>query len=156
MPDDTPAPAAPALGFSITSNITDRSQIVVQSFVPLDAPLEQINDVLDKVMKACDRQRARYLIDDFKLKLQMEENSLEAQRKVAAAYVAKLADLKNAYQAEWDTSGKRSEFKLSHQQQSNVEKVQLDIENMKKTIDGMEQNVLRNRANIAELEAQAK
>lgn len=154
MPEDTPA--APALGFSITSNITDRSQIVVQSFVPLDASSEEINAVLDKVMKACDRQRAKYLIDDCKLKLTMEENSLAAQKKVLETNVSKLADLKNAYQNEWDTSGRKSEFKMSHQQQSNVERVQTDIENMKKTVEAMEQNVARNRASIVELEAQAK
>lgn len=154
MPDGTPA--APALGFSITSNITDRSQIVVQSFVPLDATDEQINDTLDKVMKACDRQRAKYLVNDFKLKAQLEEQSLEAQKKVMQDRIAKLADLKNTYQAEWTSSQRRGEFKMTTTQESNVSKVQSEIENMGKTVEAMAQNVERYKSNLAELEAQAK
>lgn len=156
MPDDTPAPAAPALGFSITSNITDRSQIVVQSFVPLDASDEEINAVLDKVMKACDRQRAKYLVNDFKLKAELEAQSLEAQKKVMEKKVAGLADLKNSYQNEWTASNRRGEFKFTSQQESNVSKVQLEIENMAKTVEAMQQNVERYKSNLAELEAQAK
>jgi hypothetical protein len=156
MPDDTPAPAAPALGFSITSNITDRSQIVVQSFVPLDATDEQINAVLDKVTKACDRQRAKYLVNDFKLKAQLEEQSLEAQKKTMEDRVAKLADLKNTYQAEWSTSNRRGEFRMTSQQETNISKVQTEIENMGKTVEAMKQNVERYKSNLAELEAQAK
>lgn len=156
MPEDTPAPAAPALGFSITSNITDRSQIVVQSFVPLDASDSEINAVLDKVMKALDRQRAKYLVDDFRLKLTMEENSLASQRRVLEDRVAQLANLKNTYQQEHETSGRRSAFKLDERQKANVDRVQTDIENMKKTVEGMESNVARFRTNLSELEAQAK
>ncbi len=59
MPDDTPAGSAPALGFSITANIHGSAQIVCQSFVPLEATDEQINDTVDKVMKAIDRQQAK-------------------------------------------------------------------------------------------------
>lgn len=156
MPDDTPAPAAPALGFSITSNITDRSQIVVQSFVPLDATDDEINAVLDKVMKACDRQRAKYLVNDFKLKAELEDQALEAQKKVLEDRVGKLADLKNIYQSEWTDSNRRGDFKMTTQQEANVGKVQTDIENMAKTVAGMKQNVERYKSNLAELEAQAK
>jgi hypothetical protein len=143
MPDDTPAdPAAPALGFSITSNITDRSQIVVQSFVSLDATDEQINTVLDKVMRACDRQRAKYQIKDFALKLEMEEASLADQ-------VSKLADLQNKYAAEWQTTNRRGEYKLNANQQAGVD-------NARKTIEGMKFNVERYKKGLADLEAMAK
>jgi hypothetical protein len=143
MPEDTPAaPSAPALGFSITSNITDRSQIVVQSFVPLDASDEQINDTLDKVMKACDRQRAKYQLKDFKLKMEMEEAALADQ-------ISKVADLQNSYVNEHATSGRRGEFKPSANQTAA-------INNARKTIEGMKFNVERYRANLAELEALAK
>ena len=73
MPDDTPAGSAPALGFSITANIHDRSQIVAQSFVPFDASDDQVNAALDKVMRALDRQAAKYQIKDLKRKLEFED-----------------------------------------------------------------------------------
>lgn len=136
MPDDTPA--APALGFSITANITDRSQIVVQSFVPLDATDDQINETLDKVFRATDRQRAKYQIKDFKLKAELEEQALADQ-------VAKVADLQNKYAAEHTASGRRGEYKPSENQR-------VAIENARKTIEGMRHNVDRYKAGLKELE----
>ena len=54
---------APALGFSITANIEGDRQIVVQSFVPLDAEPGDIDALLDKVMRRLDRQKAYYEVE---------------------------------------------------------------------------------------------
>lgn len=142
MPDDTSAGSAPALGFSITSNIHDRAQIVVQSFVPLDASDEEINSTLDKVMKAVDRQQAKYQVKDLRRKMEQEELILADQ-------INKVADLQNTASAEHAASGRRGEFKLNVQQKTAVD-------NAHKTITGMEFNVERYKVNIAELEALAK
>lgn len=142
MPDDTPAASAPALGFSITANIHDRSQIVAQSFVPLDSTDDQINEALDKVMKALDRQHAKYQVKDLKRKMEMEEMVLQGQ-------IEKVADLQNTASAEHAISGRRGEFKLNTQQKAAVD-------NAKKTIEGMKNNVERYKVNIAELEAMAR
>ena len=139
MPDDTPAASAPALGFSITANIHDRSQIVAQSFVPFDASDEQVDAALDKVMRALDRQAAKYQVKDLKKKLEFEELALRNQ-------VEKVADFQNAAAAEHAASGRRGEFKLNKQQE-------VGLENHRKTIEGMKYNVDRYRVNIAELEA---
>ena len=138
MPDDTPAPA-PALGFSITANIHDRSQIVAQSFVPFDASDEEVDKALDKVMRALDRQAAKYQVKDQKRKMEMEELALKGQ-------IEKVADFQNAALAEHNASGRRGEFKLNKQQEAG-------LDNHRKTIEGMKYNVERYRVNIAELEA---
>lgn len=142
MPDDTPAGSAPALGFSITANIHGSAQIVCQSFVPLEATDEQINDTVDKVMKAIDRQQAKYQVKDLKRKLEQEEIVLKDQ-------VEKVANLQNTAAAEHAQSGRRGEYKPNVQQAAA-------IENSRKTIEGMKFNVERYRVNIAELEALAK
>ncbi len=139
MPEDTPAGSAPALGFSITANIHDRSQIVAQSFVPFDASDEQVDAALDKVMRALDRQAAKYQIKDLKRKMEFEEIALKNQ-------VEKVADFQNAAAAEFASSGRRGEFKLNKQQE-------VGLENHRKTIEGMKYNVDRYKVNIAELEA---
>lgn len=159
MPDDTPAVPKPtdiALGFQITANIHDRSQIVFTSCVPLDATDAQINSALDKVLKACDRQRAKYQVEDFKLKLDLETKAMERQEQAVADRVAKLADLKNIYQSEWTNGNRRGEFKLTQQQESNVKNVQTDLENMKTTLAGMRENVEKTKKNVVETEALAK
>lgn len=142
MPDDTPAGSAPALGFSITANIHDRSQIVAQSFVPLDSSEDQINEALDKVMKALDRQHAKYQVKDLERKMEQEDLILRSQ-------IEKVADLQNTAAAEHTASGRRGEFKLNPQQK-------VAVDNAKKTIEGMKFNVERYRVNIAELKALAR
>lgn len=139
MPDDTPAGSAPALGFSITANIHDRSQIVAQSFVPFDATDDDIDKALDKVMRALDRQAAKYQIKDLKRKLEFEDLALKNQ-------IEKVADFQNAAANEHAASGRRGEFKLNKQQK-------VGLENHRKTIEGMKYNVERYKVNIAELEA---
>ncbi len=142
MPDDTPAGSAPALGFSITSNIHDRAQIVAQSFVPFEASDDEVNAALDKVMRALDRQAAKYQVKDLKRKMEQEELILADQ-------ISKVADLQNTASAEHAASGRRGDFKLNVQQKTAVD-------NAQKTITGMKFNIDRYRVNIAELEALAK
>ena len=142
MPDDTPAGSTPALGFSITANIHGSAQIVAQSFVPFDADDAGINAALDKVMKAIDRQQAKYQVKDLKRKAEQEEMILADQ-------ISKVADLQNTAAAEHAQSGRRGEFRLNVQQKTAVD-------NAKKTIEGMKYNVERYKVNIAELEALAK
>ena len=142
MPDDTPAGSAPALGFSITANITGSAPIVAQSFVPFEAGDDEINAALDKVMKAIDRQQAKYQVKDLKRKLEQEEIVLKDQ-------VEKVANLQNTAAAEHAQSGRRGEYKPNVQQAAA-------IENSRKTIEGMKFNVGRYRQNLQELEALAK
>ena len=142
MPDDTPAGAAPALGFSITANIHGSAQIVAQSFVPFESDDAGINAALDKVMKAIARQQAKYQVKDLKRKQEQEEIVLRDQ-------IEKVANLQNTAVAEHAASGRRGEYKPNAQQAAA-------IENSRKTIDGMKFNIERYRVNIAELEALAK
>ena len=146
MPDDTPAGSAPALGFSITANIHGSAQIVAQSFVPFESNDDQINAALDKVMKAIDRQQAKYQVKDLKKKLEQEEMILVDQ-------VQKAENLQNAALAEHkslvDDGKRRGPFKYNQQQEAA-------ISNAKKTIEGMKFNVERYKVNIAELEALAR
>ncbi len=93
-------------------------------------------------MRSVDRQRAKYQLKDFKLKLEMEQATLEDQ-------VSRLADLKNAYQSEWTASNRRGDFKLTTQQNAA-------ISNAQKTIEGMKFNVDRYKKGLEELEATAK
>lgn len=139
MPDDAPAPSAPALGFSITANINQKRQIVVQSFVPLDAEPAEISKVLDKALDQIDRAENRYLLRDLKLVLENDENTLKQ-------HVEKVADLQNAYQREWMASGRRGDFKLAGVQKTNVENVQ-------KTIEGLKDRVARTKTQIEEISA---
>ena len=49
-----------ALGYSITSNLGDDRQIVLQCFVGEDTPITEIHRRVDKAMAVADRQKAKY------------------------------------------------------------------------------------------------
>lgn len=68
--------ASTALGFSITANLGDNRQIVVQSFVPLDADARDIDHLLDKVMGRLDRQKARYELDALAEEIETQSQTL--------------------------------------------------------------------------------
>lgn len=88
----------PALGFSFTANLGDARQLVVQTHVPFDAPMAEINAALDKAAAAMDRQKARYEIEHLQDKLDLEEATLQKQRDnmahLDADHDKKVAELK--------------------------------------------------------------
>jgi predicted nucleic acid-binding Zn-ribbon protein len=63
-----------ALGYSITANLGDDRQIVVQCFADNDDPLKVIHQQLDKAMAVVDRQKAKYK------KIEVEKNVEEMER----------------------------------------------------------------------------
>lgn len=50
----------PAIGFSVTVDISQGRQMVLQGFFPDDEPDEAVNARLDRALKFADRQRAKY------------------------------------------------------------------------------------------------
>lgn len=80
MTDDTVTPFkvhdAPALGFSLQIGIGKDRQIVFQSHLDQDAPLQKLNLLLDKINAAADRQIARTAIEDHKRLIAQREAAL--------------------------------------------------------------------------------
>lgn len=58
-----PAKTTAAIGYSITAQLGDRRQIVVQHFVAEDETDEAANACMDRIMGLIDRQQARYDLD---------------------------------------------------------------------------------------------
>jgi len=138
MPDDT----APALGFSIVATLNNKRQITVQSFVPLDTSKEEIAKTLDKILDQLDRQDTRYRLHDLKILLERDEKSL-------AQHISQAADLQNAYVAEHAASGRRGEYEPKGTQKTN-------IENVRKTIEALKEQVAKIKVEIKEGESLVK
>lgn len=126
-------PAAPALGFSIQVDLGAGRNAVLQTHLPNDASLDDINAMLDKMSSAADRQKARYDIDaltrtleaDEKMLAQAREDEERCRRDWEAQQALREKDLKRA-QEDYDTSfneayerhrgsGRRGEFTASAQ-----------------------------------------
>jgi hypothetical protein len=60
---------APAIGFSVTTNLDGNRQIVLQGFFAADTATPEANATLDKVLVLADRQKARYELPEVEEEL---------------------------------------------------------------------------------------
>jgi hypothetical protein len=100
----------PSIGISYQLTLqNDKRQLVMQSFVERDCSKEQLNDLLDKMRHAGERQQAWSMIEDFKRAIEQEHINAE-QHQIRIEKTD--ANLK----AEWANGSRRGEVRLSPSQ----------------------------------------
>lgn len=77
MSEPTPVPA---LGFSYEFRISDRRSIVFQTHIERETSLEDINDILDKMQTAANRQQALLELVDTERHLSADRYLLRQQK----------------------------------------------------------------------------
>lgn len=123
-----------AITFSIEAKINQGRSIVAQTAISRDAPLANINAVLDKVHSALDRQEAKALVKGLKITLERDTKQLQQQ-------VEQVGALKKSYENEWAASGRRGSFELRGQQKSNVENQEKSLAALKERIDTIKRDI---------------
>lgn len=133
MPSAAGKPAVSALGFSVQTDLGAGRSIVFQTHLPNDVSADEINAMVDKMLGAADRAKARYDIEaltrtleaDEKMLAQAREDEERCRRDWEAQQALREKDLKRA-QEDYDTSfseayerhsgsGRRGEFTPSAQ-----------------------------------------
>lgn len=130
---------APALGFSMQVDLGAGRVATLQTFLPNDCPLGELNEMLDKMTRAGDRQRAHYKIEELERDLeqsvrqhQQHQEDLDridaayekrqAERKAEAEKATKILDNFNeAARNNHLETGRRGEFKLTGGDKSRYE-----------------------------------
>jgi len=93
----------PFLNIAYTVALVDQRQFQFTTFVSRDCDKQQLDDVLDKLVKAGDRQRAYTNKKDFIERMEREEIMLaKAESMLATAMAQEKAD--------WERRGKRGEY----------------------------------------------
>jgi hypothetical protein len=123
-----------AITFSIEAKINQGRSIVAQTAVSRDAEVAVINDVLDKVHAALDRQEAKALVKGLKITLERDEKSLKQQTE-------QVAKLRDSYETEWLVSGRKGTFELRGQQKTNIENQQQSLQALKDRIDTIKRDI---------------
>ena len=131
---DKIGPGEPAIGFSIDCKVNDRRAMVIQTYLPVDAEPKQINELLDRLLVAADRQEVRYRLKDMRLLLEKSEQELPLHEK-------DLVKFEETTVREHQASGRRSEFQWKGAVASardnkiqNVAMCRVNIERIKKGI----------------------
>ena len=137
MPDETPEAktvAVPAIGFSIEAKLTQNRTIVAQFHVPGDADKAGIDKQLDAVMASIERQEAIGVVKGLKILIPREEALL-------AENIEKAATLADSYAREWQTSGRKGEYKPNGPQATNLANQKQSIEGLKKRVEDLKKQL---------------
>lgn len=130
---------APAIGFSIAIQLDEKHGITAQTHVDQTASLTSINEILDKVQAAIERQATKSKLVGWREKLKYDEKKL-AQLK------EDFASIDQRHKAEWERGGKRGSFKLGVKEEA-------ERRNALSTIDRYELEIGLDKENIVECEA---
>jgi len=135
-------PGEPAIGFSIDCKINDRRAYVTQTYLPITASVKQMNEVLDRLMTAADRQEVRYRLKDMRLLLEKSEQELPMHEK-------DLVKFEEHTVREHGATGRKSEFQWKGAQAASRENKIQNVAMARVNID-------RIKKGIAEAEAELK
>ena len=137
MPDETPV-HAPLLAISLEAKFNASRSVVFQTHVPLGSDAKEIYKQFSKVCEIADRREEFYLLKGLRITLERDEAQLKID-------IEKIANLKNAYEAEWMAGGRRGNYELKGQQRTN-------IDNQMGSIQALKDRIEKVKSEIAELE----
>ena len=127
-------PGEPAIGFSLDCKINDRRAFVIQTYLPLDAAPKRINELLDRLLIAADRQEVRYRLKDMRLLLEKSEQELPMHEK-------DLVKFEETTVRDHQASGRRANFEwkgaLASARENKIQNVavaRVNIDRIKKGI----------------------
>lgn len=133
------SPDVAALGFSYSITLDDKRQLVLQTHLPLDGSVGDLNNALDKMSRAADRQAAKYLAKALRRSLAMQTKQL---RRVTED----LAHQDDASQLAFKASGKKGVYRLNDQQEANRRNVLVTQERFKEEIADIERELKETEA----------
>jgi hypothetical protein len=139
---DKIGPGEPAIGFSIDCKVNDRRAMVIQTYLPVDAPPSEISELLDRLLSAADRQEIRYRLKDMQLILEKHLEELPLREKELIKFEEKEV-------AAYNGSGRKSNFEWKGQSKTNRDNLIQSVAMTKVAIE-------RTKKAIAEAEAELK
>ena len=136
MPDEVVK--VPLLAISVEAKFNQSRSVVFQTHTPLDADPKEIYKQFSKVCDLLDRREEFYLLKGLRITLERDEAQLKTD-------IAKVGNLKIAYENEWMSSGRKGSYELKGQQRTNIDNQESGLQALKDRIDKI-------KSEIAELE----
>ena len=130
---------APALGVSINAQFAAGRQIVFQSYVPQEAPVEEINALLDKLNNAIDRQESWYQIEQL-------EKEVERDEQILYSINHNMQEVEANMRARYEAGGKRAPFKMSEKEVVQKKQAEDNVTRQTKILEGSKRRLEEARA----------
>lgn len=142
---------APALGMSLQVDLGLGRTATLQTFVASDAPQRTVNEMLDKLTRAGDRQRAHYRLEELHRAIELEQHehdlmvenittakaTFNAEQEKRIAEVARQQALLTNFErarVEVRSEGRRNPKPLAGADLANVERVKTGVEAAKQAV----------------------
>lgn len=132
----------PAISVQLATTIGGTRSLTLTTGLRLDCEVVELNNLLDKLTAASDRQKKRHDLEQTRQLLKNEEQNLHLHRQQVGMQESK-------FQAEYAVSGRKGSFEPKGAQKSVLEGLHKNVENSVERIKQL-------RAGIAEAEEQCR
>lgn len=143
MPEAATAPGDTALGISFKSVLHDTRELVFQTHVPLDMAPEALNNVLDKLHKAAERQQAKVLLPPLR-------ENLERNKTLLTRMLEDRNNLDEKGRAKHTAEGRRSDYKRSATDQTHYDNSVITEGRYREEIERFEKAIADQEAKLKE------
>lgn len=131
--------AVTVIGMSYQHQLDTAKGLVFQTHIPSNADPTHINAMLDKLVNAGERQRARVRIPELETTIKTKEDFLARAQGEMFRLDAEMNLTQQAAQAQWTRAGKKGELRLGVKDENDIAKAKRDREqaevNLKITMD---------------------
>lgn len=124
----------PMLGLSLNGELPGKRNIVIQGHIERDADPKRLNEVLDKMRTAMDRQFAFGALEQLKLQLQQEE-------KLASDHAKRMAQVDENIKVAWGRGNKRGDPVLTAKEREQQAQAYAHAEECKNRIAIVKKNI---------------
>lgn len=136
------AAKVPAIGISLNVQIDNKRTLCLQSHCDATASASELNDLLDKIGTAADRQQAKYELEG--LEFQLAQN-----RKLYPRAVEDFAVVQERHDKDWARRNRRGAVELTPQQEQEKRNAENLISRIKGEIEALEIRIAEQKQKIA-------
>jgi hypothetical protein len=145
----------PAIGISFKHLLDEHREVVFQGYVPAGCSDEQFNEMLDKLTKASDRQKARVALPTHRGVLELQKGKLVEKTKELYEAHAERDAAKASWTQEAQASQRRNWRPSPAQLQDDIKRqgritgLEKEIKDLQLQIDGYENLVAQYEAKLS-------
>lgn len=137
---------SPAIGISLSVDVAKGRNLVFQTHLEQSSPLAFINEQLDKLNSAADRQQAIYEIEGYEFQLHHDEKRLA----VFTNQLNEIAIRESNKAAEWANSDRRGEYRTSEPELKRAAELRQSLKDLEETLKFTRKRIEDLKAKVGE------
>jgi hypothetical protein len=134
-----------AAGITLTAAVSQNRSIVIQTYLPRDATIEQFNALMDKLSLTADRQEAKVRLEEERANLALEEKTLKQ-------FEEDFSQMDARAEAVWQKSGRKGPYRPSPAEVAQKGTAETNIRRYREAITKRKAEISKCEAIIAKVD----